>query len=185
MNAELDWPGAEKLFASFEIDTIIHDKQADEESRMMAHGYANPAGISSKGVLNSAKWRQAEIPSANGYGSAKGIARVFDALANGGERNDHRIISKALLKEAYACQCEGEDRILKRDMRWGLGFQLSHPNRPFGPNPNSYGHYGNGGSVGMADPDTRVAFGYVMNRIVRSWGSPQNKALIEAIYACL
>lgn len=179
--AELDWPQEPEILADFKRG-FAHP--LDEASRMRLHAYANPLGISSIGVLNSARWRQSEIPSANGYGTAKGIARIFDALANGGERNGHRIVDEAMLKEAYRLQYQGKDFMLEnKPMRWGLGFQLTHENRRLGPNPNSFGHFGNGGSVGFADPDAKVAFGYTLNRIVRSWGSPQNKALIAAIYS--
>jgi len=180
--AELDWPQESAILASFHHD---FGRELDEDARMRLHAYANPMGISSVGVLNSAAWRQAEIPSANGYGSASGVACVFNALANGGTQNGHHIVDESLLKEAYRLQCEGDDFMLNKDMRWGLGFQLTHPNRMLGPNANSFGHFGNGGSLGFADPDANIGFGYTLNRIVRSWGSQQNRALISAIYDCL
>lgn len=178
--AELDWPEEKNLLAAFDAE-----QELDEFGQMMVQGYSNPYGFSSLGVLNSAAWRQAEIPSANGYGTAKGLARIFWALANGGKQGDLRIINEASLKEAYRVQCDGEDKILRKDIRWGLGFQLTHPNRLLGPNPNSFGHFGNGGSLGFSDPDARLGFGYTLNRIVRDWGSPQNRALIRAIYECV
>jgi CubicO group peptidase (beta-lactamase class C family) len=89
------------------------------------------------------------------------------------------------LREARTLQAAGMDLVLQRDMRWGLGFQLTHENRRLGPNPDAFGHFGNGGSLGFADPATRVGFGYVMNRIVRNWRSPQNQALVDAVYADL
>jgi len=114
-----------------------------------------------------------------------GLASIFNALANQGEVDGVRILQPETLKEAYRLQWEGQDKLLNKEMRWGLGFQLTHPNRLLGPNPNSFGHFGNGGSVAFADPDANVAFAYTLNRIVRSWGSPQNKALINAIYECV
>ena len=49
--------------------------------------------------------------------------------------------------------------------RFGLGFFLTHPTIPFGPNPRSVGHPGAGGSIGFADSDTKLGFGYVMNQM--------------------
>jgi CubicO group peptidase (beta-lactamase class C family) len=50
------------------------------------------------------------------------------------------------------------------DAHFGLGFQLR---RPTGPTigPRSFGHTGLGGSVGFADPDRGIGFGYVMNQL--------------------
>jgi CubicO group peptidase (beta-lactamase class C family) len=110
---------------------------------------------------------------------------VYGALALGGELAGVRIIDEALLREARSVQAAGMDLVLERDMRWGLGFQLTHENRPLGPNPDAFGHFGNGGSLGFADPTARLGFGYVMNRIVRNWRSPQNQALVDAVYAAL
>jgi CubicO group peptidase (beta-lactamase class C family) len=77
------------------------------------------------------------------------------------------------------------DRVLGRPSRFGLGFQLSQPERPLGPNAGSFGHFGAGGSVGFADPEAGVAFAYVMNRGGPQWQDPRNRALIEATYEAL
>ena len=75
--------------------------------------------------------------------------------------------------------------MLGRPSRFGLGFQLTQPERPLGPNPRSFGHFGAGGSLGFADPDAGLAFGYVMNRSGPRWQNPRNRALIDAVYGSL
>ena len=77
------------------------------------------------------------------------------------------------------------DFVLGRPSRFGLGFQLTHPERPLGPGPRSFGHFGYGGSLGFADPDRQLAFAYVMNRSGPRWQNPRNRALVDATYACL
>jgi len=79
----------------------------------------------------------------------------------------------------------GPDFVLLRPSRFGLGFQLTQPERALGPNDRSFGHFGAGGSLGFADPESRLAFGYVMNRSGPRWQNPRNRALIDAIYASL
>ena len=187
--AEISWPAQEQLAeptpASAQETPVEQPPEVIEFMEMMASAYTNPSGISSLGVYNTDGWRQTVAPSANGFGTAKGIARIYNALAHCGTINGYEVIKQSTLEEARRIQCEGIDKILHREIRWGLGFQLTHPNRPMGPNPNSFGHFGNGGSLGFADPDTKLAFGYTLNRIVRDWGSPQNKALMKAVYSCL
>ena len=90
-----------------------------------------------------------------------------------------------LLAEATSPQSQGYCPILHEDVTFGLGFKPTVPRRPFGPNPGSFGHFGTGGAVGFADPDTGVAFGYVMNDVIPRWQSTRNRALIDALYDSL
>jgi CubicO group peptidase (beta-lactamase class C family) len=155
------------------------------EDLMRFNAYWNPPGVSGSGYVNTPEWRSAEIPSTNGHGSARGVARFYAALAEGGEIDGIRIVSEAMLAEATQEQSNGFDLISHRPSRFGLGFQLSQPERPLGPNPDAFGHFGAGGSLGFCDPRTGVAFGYVTNDMGPRWQNPRNKALIDAIYASL
>jgi CubicO group peptidase (beta-lactamase class C family) len=149
------------------------------EQLMLALGYFNPPGYSSTDVVNTAEWRGAQVPSTNGHGSASGVARIYDALLAG------RLLSSDLLVEATRAQSVGYCPVLGEDVTFGLGFKPTVPHRPFGPNPRSFGHFGTGGAVGYADPDARVAFGYVMNHVIPRWQSTRNRALSAAVYASL
>lgn len=90
-----------------------------------------------------------------------------------------------MLKEATSIQSEGYCPALQREVSFGLGFQLTRPDRPLGPNPSSYGRFGTGGSLGLADPQTGIGFGYLMNRVKPRWQNPRNRALIKALYGSL
>jgi len=96
-----------------------------------------------------------------------------------------RVVDADALAAATVEQVYGEDRILHRPSRFGLGFQLTHEERPLGPNPRSFGHFGVGGSLGFCDPDAGVAFAYVMNEMGPRWQNPRNRALINSVYASL
>ncbi len=78
----------------------------------------------------------------------------------------------------------GEFRLARRPARFGLGFQRTQPERPLGPNPRSFGHFGSGGALGFCDPDA-LAFGYVMNHMGLRWQNPRDHALIEVTYSAL
>ena len=152
---------------------------------MEYNAYFNPSGLSGAGVVNSAEWRRAEIPSANCHASARGVARVYAALAGWGHLDGVRIADRAILERFTAEWSCGADLVLHRPSRFGLGFQLTQPERPLGPGAGGYGHFGAGGSLGFCDPDAGIAFGYVTNSMGPRWQNPRNRALIDAVYASL
>lgn len=156
-----------------------------DEALMRWNTYWNPPGISGAGWVNTPEWRSAEIPSTNGHGTARGVARVYAALANGGAINGVEVLGSSMLREAVTEQSVGPDLILERNSRFGLGFQLPLPERPLGPNGGAFGHFGAGGSLGFCDPETGVAFAYVTNDMGPRWQNPRNGALFAAIYASL
>jgi len=176
-----------------EVPPMFESEPASNELLMIRNAYANPPGLSGIGWTNRREWRAAEMPSTNGHATARGVARIYAALAAGGEIGGVRIIGTDTLREAVAEHSAGEDAVLQRPSRFGLGFQLTrtHPDQkaggylPWGPNPGAFGHVGAGGSVGFADPQAKVAFGYVMNAMGPRWGNPRPRGLIEALYRCL
>ena len=75
--------------------------------------------------------------------------------------------------------------LLGLDIQFGLGFMLRSPIIPLG-GPRSFGHFGAGGSVGWADPDAELAFGYVMNKMdLGLTGDVRSSSLVNACYASL
>ena len=156
----------------------------DAHDRMIWHAYFNPSGISGVGTVNTAPWRLATIPSTNGHATARGVSAIYSAFLAGGPAGAHWP-GPALRAEATSIHADGVDRVLGRPSRFGLGFQLTQPTRPLGPNPATFGHYGYGGSLGFADPEAGVAFGYLMSRPGERWQTPRTQRLIDAVYACL
>ena len=113
----------------------------------------------------SAPWRSAEIAAANAQANARGIARIYGALARGGELDGVRVLDE----DTIAAMCreevgERDDLVLGRPLRRGRGVILNTLNM-YGPNPATYGHSGAGGSVGFADPALKLGIGYAMNQM--------------------
>jgi CubicO group peptidase (beta-lactamase class C family) len=156
-------------------------QRATFDTALRRCAYLNPPGATGIGTVNTPAWQDAELPSANLHAGALDIARVYDALISATQP----LIDPGVLREATTEAAAGEDLVLRRPSRFGLGFQLTQPERPLGPNPQSFGHFGTGGSLGFADPEARVAFAYVMNRGGGQWQDPRNRALIDAVYASL
>ena len=170
--ADVIWAPARQL-GSFDPHAL------EGEAQMLALGYANPPGYSSMGVVNSTEWRMAQVPSTNGHATAAGLARMYAGVL------DRGWIPAELLADATRVQSSGPCIVLGEDVEFGLGFTPTGERRPLGTNPRSFGHFGTGGSLGFADPDARLAFGYVMNHVIPRWQSTRNRALIDALYAAL
>jgi CubicO group peptidase (beta-lactamase class C family) len=131
-------------------------------------------------------WRGAEIPAANGHGNARSIARVYAALACGGNLDGVALLRAETIANASRVETSGVDRVLQFPIHWGLGYIVNADKALYGPNPHSFGHTGYGGSFGFADPDARVSVGYAMNRMAATLaGEPRGTALLEAVYASL
>ncbi|ETX08517.1 MAG: hypothetical protein ETSY2_04940 [Candidatus Entotheonella gemina] len=138
------------------------------------------------GDHNTEAWRRAEIPAANGHSDAQSLARVYGALACGGSVDGVHVLSPEAIARATVEQASGPDAQLPISTRYALGFWLSQPAAPLGPNPNAFGHPGAGGSVGFADLDAGLGFGYVMNQMkVGLLVEGTGRRLIDAVYACL
>jgi len=136
-------------------------------------------------ISNLRAWRAAEIPSVNGQATAAGIAKIYGALANGGELDGTRLLSPDTLVKATALRHEGVDRVFMLPFGWGAGFIRNVHKVLYGPNPHAFGHTGYGGSYGFADPERRIGVGYVMNKMGASLiGDTRGANLIRALYSC-
>ena len=137
--------------------------------------------------MNTREWRAAEIPAANGHGTAESLARIYGTLASGGERGGVRLLEPASIERARTEQVFGPDAVLGGlPMRFGLGFMLRQDFMPISPNQSAFGHPGAGGSIGMADPDAKVGFGYTMNKMKLGLvGGPGAFAVLSQFYALL
>jgi CubicO group peptidase (beta-lactamase class C family) len=137
--------------------------------------------------VNTRAWRAAELPAVNGHGTARGLARLYGALACDGTLDGERVLSREQIARATREEAKGLDAVLApMHSRFGLGFMLTQPMIPFGPNPRSFGHPGAGGSIAFADPDAQLGFAYTMNQMqVGLGGDARGFALIGALYAAL
>ncbi len=155
-----------------------------EHDLMIWRTYFNPAGFSGIGTVNTSAWRRAAIPSTNGHGHARGVATLYRAYLSG-KVAGRTLVGEGLRAEACAAHSDGDDRVLGRPSRFGLGFQLPQPGRSMGPSASAFGHYGYGGSIGMADPAADMAFAFITNRPGRRWQPPRTNRLLDALYGAL
>lgn len=160
-------------------------RDMNDPTTMTGAAFGNPKSID--GAHNSREWRAAEIPAANGHGTARSLARIYGALARGGEVDGVRILERDSIERAIEEQVFGPDAVLGAlPMRFGLGFMLRQDMIPLGSNPRAFGHPGAGGSIGFADPDAGIGFGFVMNQMQMGLvGSAGAFAMIAVLFEAL
>ena len=83
-------------------------------------------------------------------------------------------------------QAHGQDLVLGVPVRMGMGYGLTSPELPFGPNPRTCFWGGWGGSLVVVDCDARMVVAYVMNRMGEgTLGDARGASLVMAAYAGL
>lgn len=116
-------------------------------------------------TFNDPAIQRAEIPGANGMGTAEGLARLYAACVSDVGRE--RIMTSALIDDALVVQSSGQQMFGPPDdgERWGTGFAIDSP--PAQPllGSRSFGHGGAGGELAFADDTFSVGFGYINNRM--------------------
>jgi len=124
----------------------------------------------------------AEMPSSNGVGSARALARLYAATI--GEVDGIRLLRPETVRAATRVASRGPDKVILAETCFGLGFSLP-PMLASGCGPNAFGHPGAGGALAFADPDAGLAFAYVMNRMrFDPDGDPRAASLVRALYEC-
>jgi CubicO group peptidase (beta-lactamase class C family) len=104
-----------------------------------------------------------EIPAANGVTTARGLAKMYGAIANCGRIDGTQFLSEALV----AGLTVKPSLFLDRNIFVPLNFNLGYHSVPFPPGfMPGFGHAGLAGSVGWADPETGLSFGFVHNRLL-------------------
>jgi len=137
----------------------------------------DPTSIPALSWLNSGGYspdareaHAAEIGGGGGISNARSLVRLFEPLADGGGALFSR---DSVTRMSQVSMATGDDATLCMPTRFALGFMKSMDNRhrPFGDiescilGDRAFGHVGAGGSLGFADPDCALAFGYTMNRM--------------------
>ncbi|OYP36406.1 serine hydrolase domain-containing protein [Rhodopirellula sp. MGV] len=138
-------------------------------------------------ALAEPEFRRVEIPSAGGFGQARAVAKIYDALARGGE-------ALGLSDNTFAELCRpaelpirgSRDAVLKLDVAYGFGFSKPSDGFQFGSDEAAFGCPGAGGCFGMADPSKQLSFAYLTNTMsFRIFDDPRERAIREELYRCI
>lgn len=112
-------------------------------------------------ILRDGRSYDAEIPAVNGTFTARSLARLYAALAGGGEIDGVRIMSEEHAARLSELQVDDRDYVIKINMKWRLGYHRAFTAGR--PALRSFGHFGFGGSGAWADPETDLAVAFVTN----------------------
>lgn len=164
--------------SSPEIDAFLNG------TSLTARVIRGPAGLFGyDDMWNRRALHAAEMPSSNGIGTARALARLYAATI--GEVDGIRLLRPETLAAACRLQSEGPDAVIGVTLRFGTGFMLPPLLGPSSP-ASAFGHPGAGGSLAMADPESGLAVAYVMNQMkLGMTGDPRADAIVGAAYASI
>ncbi len=136
-------------------------------------------------LANDRAWRAAQIPAGNGQATARGLARLYGALAHGGTLDGVKLMSPDTVARMTTVQTTRPDLLLGLAPFWSMGLIVNDAG-VYGPAKDTFGHSGWGGSFGCANTGADVAIGYTMNQMGPDLnGDPRTTTLCKAVFAAL
>ncbi|WND36069.1 serine hydrolase domain-containing protein [Streptomyces sp. BB1-1-1] len=167
--------------------TTVPAEAVPEELREQVAAWRDPNSFSNRAFavtdpaaidFDSPEVQAAELPSSNGIGTARALARMYAALI--GEVDGVRLLAPETLASATEEQANGRDEVMVLPSRFSTGYMLPTAGNLMS-GPNAFGHTGRGGSLAFADPEQGIAFGYVMNHIISGSDDVRAAALADAV----
>nr|MDO8085104.1 serine hydrolase domain-containing protein [Candidatus Sigynarchaeum springense] len=131
------------------------------------------------------RWQKAELPSSNGNGNARSMAKIGAMIACDGELNGKRLLSTETIKETATSQFNGKGYLIANGSM-GLGWAINTLKMADGTIPLAIGWGGLGGSFCTIDLDNHMSFAYAMNKMNLSLLPDRRKGrLVNAVYSSL
>ncbi|WP_432096332.1 serine hydrolase domain-containing protein [Streptomyces sp. bgisy100] len=171
-----------------EVDlTTVPMESIPEELREQVTAWRDPNSFSNRAYqvtepaaidFNSPEVLAAELPASNGVSTARSLARMYASVI--GTVGSVRLLTPETLASATREQASGTDKVLVAPSRFSSGYMLSTETNPM-IGPNSFGHTGRGGSLGFADREHGIAFGYAMNHIIGGPDDVRASSLVDAV----
>lgn len=166
-------------------------KEMTNPNSIQALMFLNTGGYLTVPDYDSPEAHRAEMGGSGGITNARGLAGMYAPLACGGK---DLVTRDALARMEAVSSATGKDAVLLISSRFSLGFMKSMDNRRQSPGLNgsvilseaAFGHAGLGGSIGFADPQAEVSFGYTMNKMGESLGvNERGQSMVDATYRSL
>jgi CubicO group peptidase (beta-lactamase class C family) len=143
-----------------------------DPNSLTRRAFGSPPGLSGISAMNAPQVRAASLPSMGGIASAQALAKFYAMLASGGCMEGQVFFKKQTLEWMSTRLTQGFDPVLQREMSFSAGFMMDpldgngcKIHSLLGPSLSAFGHAGAGGSLGFAEPEQGIGFGYVMNQM--------------------
>jgi CubicO group peptidase (beta-lactamase class C family) len=135
---------------------------------MTRRAFASPQGLHAVHEMNHPEAWSAGLPAIGGIGSARALAKFYQAAIGAIESPLSLQVRQAL----GTSRSSADDRVLLRPTTFTCGAQLDPTDADGrklreinGPSLTAFGHPGAGGSHGFGDPSSGISFAYVMNQM--------------------
>jgi CubicO group peptidase (beta-lactamase class C family) len=155
-----------------------------DPATLTARSFTQPSGLTGAAATNRPEVWHAAIPSFGGIGNARSLARFYDRLAVGEFFRGpwHEALTRRV--------SDGPDLVLQQPTAFSAGFMMDPLDQSgakfrstLGISVTAFGHPGAGGSLAFADPENRIGFAYVMNRMENGVLRESRPArLVRALY---
>jgi CubicO group peptidase (beta-lactamase class C family) len=177
-------PGPDDAIPAFYVQAMT------DPTSVPALVLGNTGGYMDPGTWNEPAALRAEIPAAGGVSNARGLAGMYRAIVHDRAVGRFTLQPEDVARMSSVQSAGMSDAVLSSPGRWTLGFTKAaatpsgaRPEAVISVSDEAFGHTGNGGSYGFADPGCDASFAYVMNQMSMAMGlSPTGQALADAFY---
>lgn len=147
----------------------------------------NPLILEGPGALDCEGFWRAGQGAAGGMASARGLAGLYQAFSEGGEKLGITPEIMATLSKGHPYPRKGlKDQVLTADMYYSCGFEKPFDEWEYARTRSAFGSFAVGGSLAFADPEDGVAYAWITNQLgTGKWDDPREKIVRDAFYACL
>jgi CubicO group peptidase (beta-lactamase class C family) len=181
-----------EVFKPLGLKNIYFGLPELQYARMARMNVLDPQTTNRKGgsdFLNSKKGIKHEMSWVGCVSTARDLADFMNIFAYEGTYKGKRFFSKEVQKRvSIPTNKAGEvDQILKKPVRWGLGFMLGDTKDIYGsiPRDGVIGHIGGSATVAWADPKNKLAVAFLSNGMKNKKALERYRRIGDGVYGSL
>ncbi len=187
---EPEWPRVATLYPGRTTPGEFRSgfyREFNRGDSMTRRAFMSPRDLHAVKEMNSPKAWSAGFPAMGGVGTARSLARFYQAAIGAMASPLTPAVRQALAQPRVS----GDDLILHQPTCFSAGCQFdplaadgAKTRFLYGPSPTAFGHPGAGGSHAFGDPSTGLSFAYVMNQMELSvMPGSRCRRLVDALYS--
>jgi CubicO group peptidase (beta-lactamase class C family) len=170
-------------------------KAFTNSSTLTHRTFNSPQGLTAVSDFNLPETWTRGYANMGGVGSARGLAKFYAMLAQGGTWAGRKIVPPGIMPLLSQTLSQEEDQVLCTPIAFAAGVMQdplqTDPELPpgklrqhYGPSLRAFGHPGAGGCLAFADPENGISFAYVMNQMeVGALPGTKSLGMIERLYS--